>query len=748
MHIPLAVVLFSPAALALSDVANQRVTKQAPPQSGCVLPPAESTFVPSDGTVYLYFEATESNSDYVTNDWVAPDGTVLNGGSWSSSSGRYCFTGAALGISNTPTNRFGQWQARVLNGGSVVFSVPFTINNPANPSGGAPNITDANPKSIPVGADTTITLTGTGFQPGFSAKLWVGSTPWPINSGSQALYDSPTQVRLVVRVGQPNDPATSFGLQVINPDGQPSNTYTGLTAMQSSTGGGGSAPAFRLPLPAGKDWLLSVETGTATSTSDCKSGMGGRYYGGGYDCLHSGKSKYSLDFLDNNRQDGELTGRGDVSILAAADGTVSEVVINPGKNEGCNCFGNYVVIDHGNGFTSWYGHLKDGSIPSGLVRGQPIHAGQQVGVMGTSGDSTGIHIHFMVRYNGEGDAASSVLDQVMVEGRRMIDYRVGNSSQPIYYPSSNGNPITGGGGAYPESAHPYTNNFDNTWTYVMSGNPAAIAVTFDLQTQVEQNYDYIYIMDGNGNSVAGSPFTGTALAGRTITVPGSTVKIRLTSDFSVTYFGFRVTNVAATSGGGNGGNGGLYQPGDGASDPNPWVQAFYRNQFNTYSVLPTDNPVSPSGPGCIQYFKATDTQQKTEVLMQRNCTGTVYQIYGGMWNKYISDGRLGGPTGAIGYPTNDRQNGRSSIDGQAFEWQEFQTTGGANTRIVQYNGTAYAVFAGILSYWASQGYENSKIGIPTSEEFDWGSNGCKRQNFQNGWYVWWTPTPGASCNGN
>ncbi len=330
----------------------------------------------------------------------------------------------------------------------------------------------------------------------------------------------------------------------------------------------------------------------------------------------------------------------------------------------------------------------------------------------------------------------------------MIDYRVGNSSQPIYYPSSNGNPITGGGGAYPESAHPYTNNFDNTWTYVMSGNPAAIAVTFDLQTQVEQNYDYIYIMDGNGNSVAGSPFTGTALAGRTITVPGSTVKIRLTSDFSVTYFGFRVTNVAATSGGGNGGNGGLYQPGDGASDPNPWVQAFYRNQFNTYSVLPTDNPVSPSGPGCIQYFKATDTQQKTEVLMQRNCTGTVYQIYGGMWNKYISDGRLGGPTGAIGYPTNDRQNGRSSIDGQAFEWQEFQTTGGANTRIVQYNGTAYAVFAGILSYWASQGYENSKIGIPTSEEFDWGSNGCKRQNFQNGWYVWWTPTPGASCNGN
>jgi hypothetical protein len=256
-------------------------------------------------------------------------------------------------------------------------------------------------------------------------------------------------------------------------------------------------------------------------------------------------------------------------------------------------------------------------------------------------------------------------------------------------------------------------------------------------------------MDGNGNSVAGSPFTGTALAGRTITVPGSTVKIRLTSDFSVVYYGFRVTNVAATSGGGdNGGNGGLYQPGDGASDPNPWVQAFYRNQFNTYSVLPADNRVSPLGPGCIQYFKATDTQQKTEVLMQRSCTGTVYQVYGGMWNKYTADGRLGGPTGSIGYPTNDRQTGRSSVDGQAFEWQEFQTTGGANTRIVQYNSTAYAVFAGILNYWASQGYENSKLGIPTSEEFDWGSNGCKRQNFQAGWYVWWSSVPGATCNGN
>jgi len=108
----------------------------------------------------------------------------------------------------------------------------------------------------------------------------------------------------------------------------------------------------------------------------------------------------------------------------------------------------------------------------------------------------------------------------------------------------------GGTGAYPESPHPYPDNYNNIWTYTFPATASAISVTFDQQTQVESGWDYIYVMDSNGNNIAGSPFTGTALAGQTKTVLGNTVRIRLTSDGSVTYFGFRVTNVTTSSGGG------------------------------------------------------------------------------------------------------------------------------------------------------------------------------------------------------
>jgi hypothetical protein len=186
-------------------------------------------------------------------------------------------------------------------------------------------------------------------------------------------------------------------------------------------------PDFKLPLPAGKDWLLSVETGKPTS--QCSSGIGGRFYGGGFDCFHTGTSKYSLDFIDNNRQDGELTGRADVDILAAAAGTVSNVITST------TGFGNHVIINHGSGYTTIYGHLKSNSFT--VSQGQAVTAGTKIGVMGTTGNSTGIHIHFEVRFNGQGSAESPTLDQVVLDGRRMIDYLVGTTSSPTYYRSNN-----------------------------------------------------------------------------------------------------------------------------------------------------------------------------------------------------------------------------------------------------------------------------------------------------------------------
>jgi len=59
-------------------------------------------------------------------------------------------------------------------------------------------------------------------------------------------------------------------------------------------------------------------------------------------------------------------------------------------------YGNHVLVDHGNGFTTLYAHLN-----SIFVRpGESISRGQQVGTVGNTGNSTGPHLHFEIRYQG------------------------------------------------------------------------------------------------------------------------------------------------------------------------------------------------------------------------------------------------------------------------------------------------------------------------------------------------------------
>ena len=61
-------------------------------------------------------------------------------------------------------------------------------------------------------------------------------------------------------------------------------------------------------------------------------------------------------------------------------------------------YGNTIVIDHGNGYLSLYAHLMDG----GMIQacGTQVSAGQLIGYMGSTGQSTGPHLHFEIRYNG------------------------------------------------------------------------------------------------------------------------------------------------------------------------------------------------------------------------------------------------------------------------------------------------------------------------------------------------------------
>ncbi len=90
-------------------------------------------------------------------------------------------------------------------------------------------------------------------------------------------------------------------------------------------------------------------------------------------------------------------GYGD-TIMAAASGTVI-FVTEPyeGCNKGGSGYGNYCIIDHGNGYSTLYGHARDIYV----YEGQYVSAGQSIGEVGSTGTSTGAHLHFEVRVWGD-----------------------------------------------------------------------------------------------------------------------------------------------------------------------------------------------------------------------------------------------------------------------------------------------------------------------------------------------------------
>lgn len=91
------------------------------------------------------------------------------------------------------------------------------------------------------------------------------------------------------------------------------------------------------------------------------------------------------------------------NVVAAASGTVitasNTCSHNYGKYGSCGCgggYGNYVWIDHGNGKATVYAHFSSLTVS----QGETVSAGQLLGYVGSTGESTGAHLHFETRYYG------------------------------------------------------------------------------------------------------------------------------------------------------------------------------------------------------------------------------------------------------------------------------------------------------------------------------------------------------------
>ena len=86
----------------------------------------------------------------------------------------------------------------------------------------------------------------------------------------------------------------------------------------------------------------------------------------------------------------DLAGPANAKIHTTADGTV----ISAGKN---GAYGNAIDIDHGNGITTRYGHLAEILVQEG----QKVKKGDIIGIQGSTGRSTGAHLHYEVRYHDQ-----------------------------------------------------------------------------------------------------------------------------------------------------------------------------------------------------------------------------------------------------------------------------------------------------------------------------------------------------------
>ncbi len=120
---------------------------------------------------------------------------------------------------------------------------------------------------------------------------------------------------------------------------------------------------------------------------------------------HHGITSYFSEWRGYNHgaldiADGGIMG---ATVVAAASGTVVAVNTscphNWGKNYSCGCgggYGNYVWINHGNGKETVYAHLTSVAVSTGTR----VSAGQYIGTVGSTGHSTGAHLHYETRYNG------------------------------------------------------------------------------------------------------------------------------------------------------------------------------------------------------------------------------------------------------------------------------------------------------------------------------------------------------------
>ncbi|GLX18370.1 MULTISPECIES: VCBS repeat domain-containing M23 family metallopeptidase [Streptomyces] len=153
--------------------------------------------------------------------------------------------------------------------------------------------------------------------------------------------------------GEPGDPHGDLPALTAADLGLPEGPV--MTSMASASGDG--RPNFQMPFKCGETWQ------------------------GGSRSYHSPTAN-AIDWTQ-----GGSTYNSPVVASAAGTAKVTDL--------GNSSYGKYVVINHGGGWSTVYAHLNGFNISNGAT----VKAGQQIGVVGSTGNSTGAHLHYEQRYN-------------------------------------------------------------------------------------------------------------------------------------------------------------------------------------------------------------------------------------------------------------------------------------------------------------------------------------------------------------
>jgi len=168
-------------------------------------------------------------------------------------------------------------------------------------------------------------------------------------------------------------------VDITNPDFKPGN-YVMIP------GGKGEYKQWVVPvIPTGKNGAVQTLAGPGSCTV-----MGYVLIGTGSFIWPTGNRFLSgNDYWDGHQGIDIAAGEG-APIYAADNGTIVYAGWNP------NGYGNLVMIDHGNGYATLYAHLSAVNVSCAVG----VAKGQVVGYGGSTGNSTGAHLHFELRYGG------------------------------------------------------------------------------------------------------------------------------------------------------------------------------------------------------------------------------------------------------------------------------------------------------------------------------------------------------------